>query len=110
MRGLLIKLLPILFVLYPILNIYSLPIGTLIPIGDAAFIIVGSILLIFQKGKKIMLPKELIYFWIFIGFSYFITNVDYFKITNFIPGGFSFCSMIFTLLICLRYLDFVKFL
>ena len=56
-----------------------------------------------------MLPKELIYFWIFIGFSYFITNVDYFKITNFIPGGFSFCSMIFTLLICLRYLDFVKF-
>ena len=106
MCGFLIKILPALLVLYPVLNIYSLPAGYLIPIGDVTIIIAGSILLLFRKGNKMRLPKELRLFWIYIGVAYFITNLNYFKISNFIPGGFSFCSMIFTLVVCLRYLDF----
>ncbi len=108
MKNIIIKLLPFLFTLYPILNIYSFPIGPLMPIGDVVFILFG-IILISQDGLKYLIfPPGFIKFWVYIGIVYFILNIPYFKITNFFPGGISFCSMTVTMLVCIRYLDFGK--
>ncbi len=87
------KCLMFLLAILPILNIYCLPFGPDIPLGN--LIILGFLCVSLIKNDRfyrIKLPRGFVLLWVYLAISYFINTANHFSIANFVPGGFAFFS------------------
>lgn len=102
------KYVSLLLVLYPLLNIYSLPGLTSFSIAHAILVFLFTFAIMRRNKFSFRLPYGFKLYWCYVSVMYIILAPS-FSIGLFIPGGYAFCIWLLLFVLCINYFDYSLF-